>query len=130
MYRLFAGGLPASRPTLLALLTMLSILSIGLCFANAQQSPRMIEIHAKRFSFSPAEITVTRGERVTLVLSSEDVTHSLVIPDLHVNAEIAKGHPAMVTLMPDRAGDFAGQCGHFCGSGHGSMLFLVHVKDK
>ncbi|MBT9332366.1 cupredoxin domain-containing protein [Acidipila sp. 4G-K13] len=89
-----------------------------------------IEIHAKRFSFTPAEITVVKGEPVTLALTSEDVTHSLFVPGLHINQTITKGHVAEVTFTPEAAGDFPGRCGRFCGSGHGSMTFVIHVTDK
>lgn len=95
----------------------------------AQAAVGVIEIHAKRFSFTPSEITIKKGETVKLVLTSDDVTHSLVIPDLHVNAKITKGHSTEVTITPNTTGDFHGKCGHFCGSGHGSMTFMVHVKQ-
>jgi cytochrome c oxidase subunit 2 len=96
---------------------------------HAQEPERTIEIHAHRFSFQPSEITVKRGETVKLELVSEDVTHSLLIPELDVNQEIKKGKSVDVTITPKTAGDFHGQCGHFCGSGHGSMLFVVHVTE-
>jgi cytochrome c oxidase subunit 2 len=97
----------------------------------AQSAARTIEIHAKRFSFSPAEITLKKGETVKLVVTSEDVTHSLLIPDLKVNAEATKDHPAEVTITPEKVGDFQGKCGHFCGEGHASMKFVAHVTgDK
>jgi cytochrome c oxidase subunit 2 len=93
----------------------------------AQNEQRVIEIHAKRFAFSPAEITVKKGEIVTLSLISEDVPHSLLIEGLGVNAAVSKGHPIQVKLTPDKTGDFAGRCGRFCGVGHGGMRFVVHV---
>jgi cytochrome c oxidase subunit II len=96
----------------------------------AQEAGRTVEIHAKRFAFSPAEITLKKGETVKLVVTSDDVTHSLVIPDLHVDALAKKDQPGEATVTPDKVGDFAGKCGHFCGSGHGTMKFIVHVKDK
>ena len=96
----------------------------------AQAATHAIEIHAKRFSFTPSEITVQKGETVKLTLISDDVTHKLVIPDFQVRQEVSKGHPAEVTFVANKAGDFHGMCGHFCGSGHGSMTFTVHVKDK
>ncbi len=103
-------------------------LAFAACCSNAQEKPRTVEVHAKRYSFSPDEITISKGEKVTLVISSEDATHSLVIPGLHVNQEISKGHPVSVEINSDEVGDFVGQCGHFCGNGHGSMRFVVHVK--
>ena len=96
----------------------------------AQSSSHRIEIHAKRFSFVPAEITLEKGETVTLALTSDDVPHSLLIEGLHVNAPITRGHVTEVTVTPEETGDFKGRCGHFCGSGHGSMLFVLHVVEK
>ena len=97
---------------------------------NAQAaSANTIEIHAHRFNFSPAEITLKKGETVTLKLYSDDVPHSLVIRDLGVNQEVSKGHPGEVTVTPEKTGDFHGKCGRFCGSGHGSMSFTVHVQE-
>ncbi len=98
--------------------------------AIAQSSPRRIEIHAHRFSFAPAEITLEKGEPVTLALTSDDVPHSLVIDGLHINAAITKGHFTEVTITPETTGEFKGRCGRFCGSGHGSMLFIVHVVER
>lgn len=96
----------------------------------AQEVVRTIEIHAARYSFSPAEITLKQGETVKLVVISDDATHSLVVPDLHVNVPAKKGSPGEVTLTPEKVGDFKGRCGHFCGIGHASMTFVVHVKSS
>ena len=95
----------------------------------AQDRPRTIEVHAKRFEFVPAEITVKKGERVTLSLISDDVSHSLLIEGLGVNQIIVKGRETQVSFTPDKAGDFSGRCGRFCGNGHGTMRFVVHVKE-
>jgi cytochrome c oxidase subunit II len=107
---------------------LLPVLLASLTFA--QESPKVIEIHAKRFSFEPAEITLVKGETVTLALTADDATHGLSIPDLNVNATLNKGKTVRVEVTPQQAGTFNGQCNHFCGVGHGSMLFKVTVKDK
>jgi cytochrome c oxidase subunit II len=99
-------------------------------FAQGQQSPQVIEIHAKRFSFTPAEITLVKGETVTLALTADDSIHGLSIPELNVNATLNKGKTVKVDVTPSQTGTFSGQCNHFCGVGHGSMLFRVTVKDK
>ena len=110
---------------------------LGLCLfiqatavVVAQEAARTIDIHAKRFSFSLEEITLKKGETVKLVITSDDVTHALLVPDLHINATTTKDHPAELTITPDKVGDFAGKCGHFCGPGHSTMKFVVHVKDN
>jgi len=97
---------------------------------HAQDEPRVIEIHAKRFSFSPAQITITKGEKVVLALTADDTTHGLSIPDLGVNATIPKGKVTNVEVTPQQSGTFQGMCSHFCGVGHGSMVFSVVVKDN
>lgn len=114
----------------LAMLFLAGIFTLLPSASPAQDPSRTIEIHAKRFSFEPAEITVKQGETVKLHLISEDVPHSLLIKDLGVNQAISKDHPADVTFTAANAGDFHGKCGRFCGSGHGSMTFVVHVTPK
>jgi cytochrome c oxidase subunit 2 len=95
--------------------------------AWSQGQPQRIEISAKRFSYSPGEITVKKGQPVTLVLKSSDVSHGLRLRDFGVDIKVKAGGTAEATFTPDKAGDFIGHCSVFCGSGHGSMTFTVHV---
>lgn len=91
--------------------------------------PQKIAIVASRFSYSPPEITLKRGQPVTLVFHSTDVTHGLNIPELGITTEIRKGKDTEITMTPSRSGQFTGKCAHFCGKGHGSMTLLVNVVD-
>jgi cytochrome c oxidase subunit 2 len=114
---------------------MLSIIAVtcmifGMQITSAQEQGNKIEIHAKRFAFEPAEITVKKGEAVTLILTSDDVPHSLVIDELGVKGSMSKGQKTSVTFTPMKSGTFQGKCGRFCGSGHGSMKMVVHVTDN
>lgn len=88
-----------------------------------------ISIVAQRFSFTPDEITLKKGEEVTLVIESKDVSHGLLIEDLGVRSEIKKGKATEVKFTPESAGTFEGRCAHFCGKGHGSMKLTVHVIE-
>jgi cytochrome c oxidase subunit II len=97
--------------------------------AAGDQTPKTISIAAQRFSFSPNEITVKKGQEVTLVIESKDVSHGLVIEDLGVRTEVKKGESAEVKFTPEAAGTFEGKCAHFCGKGHGSMTMTVHVVE-
>ena len=109
-------------------LALLSFVWCGNSFA--QQPDRTIEVHARRYAFSPSDITIKKGETIRLKLISDDVPHSLLIKGLGVDQTISKGHPAEVALTPKQDGDFQGQCGHFCGSGHGKMLITIHVTGN
>jgi cytochrome c oxidase subunit 2 len=92
-------------------------------------SAKHIEITASRFSFAPNEITVKKGDPVTITIHSADATHGLVIPDLGVRTEVKKGQSEDLTVTAEAAGTFQGKCAHFCGKGHGSMTFTVHVVE-
>ncbi|RXS96451.1 cupredoxin domain-containing protein [Silvibacterium dinghuense] len=92
--------------------------------------PRTIEVHAKRYAFVPDQLTLKKGEPVTLVMYSDDVAHSLKIDGLGVNIKAMGSEKAEQTITPGQTGDFTGKCGVFCGSGHGKMLLTVHVVDK
>ena len=107
----------------------LGILAVALP-ARGAESVRTITVHAKRYKFLPAEITVSKGEPVRLILISDDVDHGLAVRDLGIRADMPKGKRVVVMVTPDQTGDFKGTCSHFCGAGHGSMMFVVHVVDK
>jgi cytochrome c oxidase subunit 2 len=108
----------------------ISLATLALCAApRARQNPRLVTITASRFAFEPNEITVKKGEEVTLVVQSSDVTHGLLIEDLGVRTEVKKGQASTVTFTPETVGTFEGKCAHFCGSGHGSMTLTVQVVE-
>jgi cytochrome c oxidase subunit 2 len=96
---------------------------------SAADAPRRIEIAAKRFQYSPGEITLKKGEPVVLVLHSEDVGHGLKISELNVQTEIGKGASSELAFTPAKTGDFVGHCSHFCGAGHGGMTLTLHVTE-
>jgi cytochrome c oxidase subunit II len=92
------------------------------------ESPRRIEIIAKRFIYDPEVITLKRGEPVVLVMRSLDVTHGLKVDELNIQSdEIKKGKETEIQLTAQQAGHFIGQCSHFCGKGHGSMKLQFDV---
>ena len=97
---------------------------------GAPKPVQHIDVTASRFSFEPHEITVKKGDPVTITMHSTDVTHGLVIEELGVRTtEVKKGQSEDLTLTPGEVGNFEGRCAHFCGKGHGSMIFTVHVVD-
>ncbi len=92
-------------------------------------APRVIAITAKRFEFNPKEITLKKGEPVTLRVTSADVTHGFFQKELGIDLEIAPGKTAEATITPKSAGSYTIICDHFCGSGHGNMSMAVVVKE-
>ncbi len=97
--------------------------------APGQPAPRRIEVVAKRFDFTPGEITLKKGEPVVLVLKSADVAHGVRFKELDVNVKAGKGQTSEVSFTPDKTGTFVGHCSVFCGSGHGSIALTLHVVE-
>ena len=91
--------------------------------------PRVVEITAKRFEFTPKEVTLKKGETVTLRLHSEDVTHGFFSAKLKVDADIVPGKTIDLSITPAEAGTFNVICNHFCGAGHGNMKMKVVVEE-
>jgi cytochrome c oxidase subunit 2 len=98
-------------------------------FVGAETEPHRVEITAKRFSYDPGNITVKRGELVTLVVKSVDVPHGLKFRELNVEVKAGKGKTGEVEFTPEKTGDFVGHCSVFCGKGHGSMSLTLHVVE-
>lgn len=96
--------------------------------AEAAETPRVVTITAKRFEFSPNQITLKRGETVKLLLKSEDVTHGFLMKALGIDTDIPAGETAEVTLTPQAPGKFTTICDHFCGTGHGNMKMTIVVE--
>jgi cytochrome c oxidase subunit 2 len=96
--------------------------------ANQAETPRRIEIVAKRFTYDPDVITLKKGEPVVLVMRSSDVTHGLKVEELNLESEdIKKGGQSEIRFTPEKTGHYIGKCAHFCGKGHGSMTLQIDV---
>jgi cytochrome c oxidase subunit 2 len=95
----------------------------------SKDSPHRIEIVAKRFEFSPSEITLKKGQPVILALTSKDVQHGLKLDEFNQVVKANKGQTSQVEFTPTETGTFTAQCAVFCGAGHGSMKLIVHVTE-
>ena len=87
----------------------------------AQKQPRVIKVSARRFSFTPGEIALRKGEPVTFELTTEDIFMGMNIPDFGVRSDIVPGKTMTLSFMPDKAGTFTFLCDVFCGDGHEGM---------
>jgi len=90
---------------------------------------RTIHLTAKKFEFTPSEITVKKGEPVVLEVKSEDVNHGFSLPDFGVRGDVKAGAVIRVSFVPNKAGQFAFTCDVFCGSGHEDMSGTLTVTE-
>jgi cytochrome c oxidase subunit 2 len=86
-----------------------------------------IKITAKRFEYSPNEITLKKGVPVVLELTSLDRLHGFNCPGLKIRSDIPPGKVTRLRFTPDKVGEFPFHCDVFCGSGHEHMTgkFIV-----
>ena len=54
------------------------------------ETPRRIDISAKKFSYSPSEITLKKNETVVLVFHSEDGTHGFKLSEMNIKSDEIK----------------------------------------
>ena len=111
------------------ILFLITTITMGALPRSGSGASERIGLVAKRYSFEPAEVTVRKGQPVTLELTSPDVTHGLEIKELGIKTEVKKGKPAELSFTPETVGTFTGKCSHFCGTGHGSMNLKIHVIE-
>ena len=117
------------RAALLRAVVALVALAIALAASPAPgDAPRVVEIVAHRFQFTPNEVTLRKGEPVILRLRSEDVVHGFFQRPLGIDTTIQPGKTTDVALTPREAGRFSVICHHFCGAGHGNMKLTVVVE--
>ena len=93
------------------------------------QKAREVVIRAYNFGFTPSEITVKKGETVTLRLVSESGFHGISIPELGVSSTtVSAGQETSVTFTADKVGVFNFRCNIYCGDGHREMTGRVIVE--
>jgi cytochrome c oxidase subunit II len=95
--------------------------------AMAQPQEKVIKILARRFTFTPSQITLQRGVPVVFELTTADVLMGFNLPDFGVRADILPEQTAKVRFVPDKAGTFTFLCDIFCGSGHETMSGTITV---
>ena len=83
---------------------------------------------ARIFSFSPAEIRIPAGSRVTFYVTSSDVEHGFSIPETGVNTMVTPGWVSSVSHTFRQRGTFLIVCNEYCGSGHHMMAAKVTVE--
>jgi len=129
--KLIAGALLFAAAGAIALLILAPVIKAPdfVRRANAAAAPRVIEIKAKKFQFSPSEITLKKGEPVILRLTSEDRSHGFLLRPLKIDTDITPGKATDIAVTPKSIGQYTVICDHYCGTGHGNMKMKLIVVE-
>ncbi|HET8633660.1 MAG TPA: cytochrome c oxidase subunit II [Gemmatimonadales bacterium] len=76
------------------------------------------------------EIHIPAGAPVLVRLKSNDVIHSLWVPDLTGKRDLIPGKRTSLWLQADTPGVYRGQCAEFCGQQHAKMALLVVADTR
>lgn len=95
----------------------------------AAGAAREIQMTAKKYEFDPSTVTVKKGERVKLVITSLDRDHGIKIEAFKVKQALKKGEATTVEFIADKAGEFPFICSKFCGFGHNKMKGKFIVQE-
>jgi cytochrome c oxidase subunit 2 len=71
------------------------------------------------------ELHIPVGRPVVITLLSNDVIHTLWVPNLHGKKDLIPGRTAIIRLRADKPGVYRGQCAEFCGLEHAMMALQV-----
>ena len=125
---LFASDVVASRA--LRKLTSDDALHIELTARQWWWRARYLDAQGNESFTTANELHLPAGRTVVLDLTSDDVIHSLWLPNLNGKLDLIPGRPAQMRLRADRPGLYRGQCAEFCGLEHASMALTVTVHSS
>lgn len=93
-----------------------------------QEVIKEFTITARQWDFEPSTITVDKGDKVRIEITSTDVTPGFLLPAFDINEKLEYNQAVIVEFVADKTGEFPFRCNVPCGSGHGSMTGTLIVK--
>jgi len=108
---------------------------------------RTFTITAHRYAYDPPRLVVNRGDRVTIRLVAEDVTHGFFLEGYDIDAKIRPEMPVIwlrhpsegaeeyseveqISFVADRPGKFRYRCSITCGTMHPFMQGELIVRPN
>lgn len=75
-------------------------------------------------------LELEKDQSYRLHLSSMDWNHGFSLQPVNINLQILPGYETVITVAPDKAGEYTVVCNEFCGIGHHLMLGKIFVKEN
>ena len=121
--------------TRFAFLIFLFATGLAVAFAPLSALPlaaqeRTFRIDARQFAYSPSELQVNLGDRVTIELVSSDVVHGLYMEGYGISVEGDPGQSVALSFTADKAGSFRFRCNVTCGAMHPFMIGRLTVGSN
>lgn len=75
-------------------------------------------------------LELENNQTYRLHLSSLDWLHGFSLQPTNINIEVHPNYEMILTIKPERSGQFGIVCNEFCGIGHQTMVGRIHVVEK
>lgn len=118
---------PRWRAGLIFTLAAIIILGIPAPRSTTSTGERYIRVEAGRYRFSPEQIYISPGERVTIELVATDVKHGLHLDGYGLDLEAEPGQPMRATFIATHPGVYRFRCSVACGNLHPFMLGKIQI---
>jgi cytochrome c oxidase subunit 2 len=73
-------------------------------------------------------LELEKGKTYRLHMSSMDWQHGFSLQPANINIQVHPNYEMVLTITPDKAGEYGIVCNEFCGVGHHQMLGKIYVK--
>src|SRR5512146_17412 len=114
----------------LFLAAALLVLVLPLPLQAGVPAERLIRVEASMYGFSPAEVAVNPGDRVTVQLVATDVVHGLSLDGYDFSITAEPGQTTSKTFVADKAGVFRFRCSVPCGNLHPFIIGKLQVGQN
>lgn len=84
---------------------------------------------AQAFTFTPGNVEIPKGAKVTFLVTSPDVVHGFQLVGTPVNMMVVPGHINSLTYTFKETGEFLILCNEYCGTGHHMMATKIKVVE-
>ena len=74
-------------------------------------------------------LELEKDQSYRLHLSSMDYQHGFSLQPVNINVQVHPGYDMVVTVKPDKAGEYGVICNEFCGPGHHLMVSKLYVVE-
>ncbi len=75
-------------------------------------------------------LELEKDKSYRLHLTSMDWQHGFSLQPVNINLQIVPGYEMVLTITPDKIGDYAVICNEYCGIGHHTMLGKIRVMEN
>lgn len=87
-----------------------------------------IYMYARLWEWWPV-LELEKDKTYRLHLSSLDWLHGFSLLPENINIQVHPNYDMIVTVTPNKSGEFGVICNEFCGIGHHTMVGKIHVVD-